>query len=80
MKERQYLYPKLLFVLILGILVLGQLGQKSVQFLHTFDLNRIVTGFQFGKTWIADLVSYILYLLFDVEVADLESLLHYFLR
>jgi hypothetical protein len=75
MKELTY---KFLITGVLFIFVMIPVMEKTHAFFAFYNLNHIVTGFKDGNNLIADLISYLLYLLFEVRFNDLESLLNYF--
>jgi hypothetical protein len=75
MKELTY---KFLITAFLFIFVMIYVVQRTHDFFAFYNLNHIVTGFKDGSNLVADLISYILYLLFEFKFNDLESILNYF--
>lgn len=60
-------------MVIIGFLYLIH---RSVRFLVIYDLSRLITG----EEHMVDLIAYLLYLLFDVDVRTIDSLFNFFLR
>lgn len=80
MKEK--VIKRLSTIAVLGMMALLFLyiARQTINFLNTYDVSRIITNYHHGLASVYDMILYILYLLFGIDVRTIDSIFDYFMR